>query len=732
MKSIDIEKQIQEGLASSSKSLTEDKAKKIFGLFNIPVVDERLVTNEEEIFSACKETGFPIVLKAVGSTILHKTEKGMVSVGLKSEEEVQKALAGMRQAGGDAVEAFLVQPVVQGKREFMAGMFRDPQFGPVILFGLGGVFAEALADVVFKLPPLEDVDIEDMFDQLRSKNLLGSFRGEKPVDLKALKDILKGLSELAMTYDDIGEIDINPLIIRPNGAPVAVDGLIVLKKAVKKEGKKTEVDLLGLNACYYPRSLAFIGASATPGKWGHTLPSNTLSRTYNGKVFLVNPRGGTILGKDVYRSITDIEDPIDLAVVTIPAKHVINIIPDLKKKKVKGMLLITSGFRETDQEGARLEKEVVDAANEAGIMLLGPNTMGICNPHIDFYCYGSHAYPNPGSTTLVCQSGNMGVQLLGFAEQQGIGIRSFSGSGNEAMVTVEDYMEVFEIDKLTRTVVLYLESVKDGERFFRSAARVSRKKPIVVLKGGRTKIGEKAAASHSGAIASDIGVFRAACRQAGIIEVNQPIELLDLSAVFASLPLPKGNRVAIMTLGGGWGVITTDLCAEYGLDVPELPQTIIDKFDTILPQFWSRGNPVDIVGESDLSIPKICMEELAKWDGCDAVIHLGIHGRRIMVNNMAESLSKSDPEFDREKAEMVKTYFQQFEEDYTKYIVELTTQYEKPILGVSILTDSLSKTLYPVDEYNYKGVYFPSPERAVKALCGMVQYRTWLKSQPKS
>lgn len=728
MKLTDVQKLIRKKLQSSSKSLVEDDAKKIFKLFNIPIVEERRETDAKGVLDACRKIGFPVVLKGIGDKILHKTESGLVRVGLSTEAQVFDAVKEMKKTSGDDISAFLIQPVIPGKREFVAGMFKDPQFGPVIVFGLGGIFTEALEDIALKIAPLNDADIEDMFEQLSSKKLLNDFRGEKKADKDAIKTILKGLSKIALTYPDIKEMDINPLIIQPDGSPVAVDGLIVLEENKKEKDKPYEIDLKKLASCYYPNSIAFIGASATPGKWGHMLLTNALSRDYKGNIYLVNPKGGKITGRHVYKSVTEIEKNVDLAVVTIPADRVIDLIPDLKKKKVKGILLISSGFREVGKEGAKLEKRLVNAAQKAGILILGPNTMGICNPHIDFYCSAAHAYPIPGSTALVSQSGNMGTQLLAFAEQQDIGIRAFSGSGNEAMVTIEDYMEAFEVDDLTRTVVLYIESIKNGSRFFKSAARVSQKKPVVVLKGGRTRMGERAASSHTGAMASDTKVFDAVCRQTGIIQVNQPMELLDLSAVFSSLPLPKGKRVAIMTLGGGWGVITTDLCAEHGLIVPELSKGIIERLNGILPPFWSHGNPVDIVGEGDPLIPKTCLEELLKWDGCDAVIHLGIHGKRVLVNNMIESVYRADPDIDKEQAKLFKETILQFEEDYAKYVVKLTKKYEKPVLGVSLLTDEISRTLYRLDGYDYKSVFFPSPERAVKALWGMCEYGSWRKS----
>ncbi len=429
------------------------------------------------------------------------------------------------------------------------------------------------------------------------------------------------------------------------------------------------------------------------------------------------------MGRPVYRSVTDIPGDVDLAVVTVPARYVKGLVPELAAKNAKGMLLITSGFREVGETGAAMEKEIVDAAAAAGILVLGPNTMGMCNPHAQLYCSAAHAYPVPGSTALVCQSGNMGTQLLAFAEQQGIGIRAFSGSGNEAMVTIEDYMEAFEADALTRTVVLYIESVKDGRRF-QQCERVSAK-PVVVLKGGRTEMGRQAAASHTGAMASNTRVFDAACRQTGIIQVDQPLELLDLSAVFSSLPLPRGNRVAIMTLGGGWGVIATDLCTEHGLAVPPLSDGIIDRLDGLLPDFWSHGNPVDLVGEGNPDVPKTCLEELLRWDGCDAVIHLGIHGKSVLVNNMAASISHADPSITNDQITGFKQMVLATEDDYTRFVVRMTRKYSKPVLGVSLLTDGESKILYRFDDLDYKGVFFVSPERAVKSLAAMVRYQDW-------
>ena len=726
MEKRNIEAMMEEKLNSEQRVLTEDEAKALFAGYGIPVVEELWAESVEGAGEAAAKTGFPVVLKGMGATLLHKTEANLVRLNLGSVDQVRAAATEMKDGAGDALEGFLVQPMVSGRRELVAGMFRDVQFGPVIVFGLGGIFTEALKDVVFRVAPLSEADMDEMLEEFQSKAVLGNFRGEAAADRKALKAVLRGLSDLVAAYPQIKEVDINPVMLTPEGEAVAVDGLVILDDAPVETEVQPPVNLRQLGQCFYPKSIAFVGASSSVGKWGHLLACNALCKDFAGDIYLVNPKGGEILGHQAYKQVADIPGTVDMAVVTIPAHRVMDLIPQLEEKKVKGMFLITSGFREVGEAGAALEKELVARMEKAGILLLGPNTMGMCNPHADLFFNASHAYPVPGSTALVCQSGNMGTQLLAFAEQQDIGIRAFSGSGNEAMVTIEDYLDAFADDELTRTVVLYIESVKNGRRFFEGAREVSRKKPVVVLKGGRTDMGVKAAASHTGAMASDAKVFDSACRQAGIIQVEQPMELLDLSAVFSSLPLPRGSRVAIMTLGGGWGVITTDLCAEYGLEVPQLSEDIIERLNGILPDFWSHGNPVDLVGEGDPSIPRTCLEELLKWDGCDAVIHLGIHGKRILVDNMIRSAKTTDPGFTDDQSDFVKSATLQGEDEYVDYVIELTEKYQKPVLGVSLLTDALSRTLYRREGAEHKGVFFPAPERAVKALAGMCRYQKWL------
>ncbi len=717
-------KLVRDAVDSGRHHLNEVESKTVLRHYGIPVVPEMVASTASDAVSAACEIGFPVVLKGIGDDLLHKTESGLVHLNLMNAEAVSSAASAILRAAAGA--KLLVQPQLDGNRELVAGLFRDPQFGAAILFGLGGIFTEALADVALRLAPLTRQDAVEMIDAIQSRSLLQAFRGQGAVQRQALEQILLGLSAIAIEHPEIVEIDINPIIASPTGTLTAVDALMTLGTVDQDGSEVHPVAPPDIRALFYPRSVAFIGASSQMGKWGHMLICNTISGGYQGDVYAVNPKGGTIAGKSAYRSVDDIPGNVDLAVVTVPAKGIMDLIPQLKAKGVRSMVLITSGFGETGHAGRQLERQLVVAARNAGILILGPNTMGICNPHIDFFCTGTAVRPLAGSTAVVAQSGNMGTQLLAFAEAQGIGIRAFSGSGNEAMITIEDYLEGFEVDDLTRTVMLYIESVKQGRRFFESARRLSHKKPIVLLKGGQTRAGNRAAASHTGAMASDTRLFDAVCRQSGIIKVDQPMELLDLSAAFSSLPLPRGNRVAIMTLGGGWGVVTADLCNHFGLDVPDLSPELITRMDELLPPYWSRSNPIDLVGENDPSIPLSVMRALLQWNGCDAVINLGIIGRRIFLKRLAASVGQADPFYDAQFLEDAVTAFTDYESDYIREIVRLMEQTDKPVFGVSLLKDDKDASVYRVKGHDLKGVFFETPERAVKAAARMVEYRQFL------
>jgi len=717
--------------AAGRKTLTEAESKQVLKACGIPVVAEETAGSLDEALAAAARIGYPVVLKGLGTRLTHKTERGLVHLNLRDREEARTAAEKIMANAGADLEGFLVQPMITGHREFVAGLFCDPQFGPVVMFGLGGIFTEALGDVVFRVAPVSEAQAEAMLDELRSRNLLGPFRGEAAADRRELVATITGLSRLGLTAPDITEIDINPLLIDPQGTVCAVDALIVLGERPVANEPRPPVKVEDIARIFHPRSVAFIGASAQLGKWGHLLMTDLVTGGYEGGIYLVNAKGQDIAGRKTYPSVADIPDHVDLGIVTLPASQVRDLIPKFQAKGIKYMLLISSGFSEVGAEGREMERELVREAAAAGVVILGPNTMGILNPHRKLYCTGTPVWPKAGSIGLVAQSGNLGTQLLAFAEREGIGIRAFSGSGNEAMITIEDYLNGFEVDELTKTVVLYIESIKNGRRFFTAAWRVAKKKPVIVLKGGRTAAGNRAAASHTGAMAANIKLFNAACRQTGVVVADQPMDLLDLSAAFSSLPLPKGKRVAMLTMGGGWGVVASDLCIESGLEAPHLTPDVIAEIDKLLPPYWNHSNPVDLVGQFDPAIPLQVMETLVKWDQCDAVIHLGAVGRNYFVRNMVKATTTADPTYPEAFVNLGVEREARGEDAFYKKSAELMEKYGKPILGVILLEDENTKTVTDVPGSPYKGVTFLTPERAVKALARMAEYQVWLAREER-
>ncbi len=375
---------------------------------------------------------------------------------------------------------------------------------------------------------------------------------------------------------------------------------------------------------FEPRSIAVIGASNVIGKWGFTLPLNILTGGYRGKLFLINPKEKMVLGMRAFPHLQSIPEEIDLAILTIPAERVEESIRLCGQRGIPFALVISSDFAEAGKKGEERERRLVQTARETGIRIVGPNTMGYFSYSSRLTAMGIIIQPLRGELGLVSQSGNLGQQLINRGKEEGIGISRFIGSGNEADLTAADFVEFLGRDPQTRVIALYLEGIKDGRRFFEIARKVSREKPIIVLKTGKTEVGVRAARSHSAAVINNQEVTATAFRQAGVIEVNTTDEIIDVARALLHLPVPAGNRVGIMTMGGGWGVVTAEVCAREGLDLPELPEKLKNYFDSLLPPFWSRGNPVDLVGTPRRQLQFEVIEKLAQSPEFDFLLIMGV------------------------------------------------------------------------------------------------------------
>ncbi|MEK7244350.1 MAG: acetate--CoA ligase family protein, partial [Thermodesulfobacteriota bacterium] len=350
---------IRKAKAEGRTALTEAESKELLRQFGVPVVGESIAATPEEAVAKAEEIGFPVVLKGLGTKLTHKTERGLVRLNLKDAGEVRQAAAAVAGSAGADLEGYLIQPMLSGRREFVAGLFLDAQFGPVVMFGLGGIFTEALNDVAFRIAPVDEKDAGGMIDELRSRKLLGPFRGEPAAVRERLVRTLTGLSRLGLEFPDVTEVDINPLLVGPDGQATAVDALVILGDRPAAKTPNPPVDPVAIAKLFYPRSIAFVGASGTFAKWGYMLFCNVAAGGFKGPIYLVNAKGGEIAGRPAFKSVGEIPGPVDLAVVTIPAEKVFDLIPQFKEKCVRNMLLITSGFAETGAEGRRLEEELV-------------------------------------------------------------------------------------------------------------------------------------------------------------------------------------------------------------------------------------------------------------------------------------------------------------------------------------------------------------------------------------
>lgn len=377
------------------------------------------------------------------------------------------------------------------------------------------------------------------------------------------------------------------------------------------------------------------GASNLPGKWGFNMPLNIIGGGYRGELYMVNPREKRVLGFPAYPSLKDIPEEIDLVVIAIPARKVPDVLSDAAEKGVRNVVIVSSNFSEAGEEGARLERRVTEIANAAGITIVGPNTMGIYSRTSSLCCLGAPVFPRPGKVGFVSQSGNLGVQLMTWGYRKGVGFSRFIGSGNAANTDISDWLEFLGEDPETEIIILYIEGVKDGRKLLEIARCVTPQKPVIALKAGKGRQGERAVLSHSGSLAGPYELFRGAMEQVGIIEAESTEELVDLAAAFSSLPVPSGNRVGVMTLGGGWGVTAADACDREGLRMAVLPEAVIRELDDYLPAFWSRRNPVDIVGNVQRANHFRVLDSLARCEEVDIVINMGtLMGRDFWLENM--------------------------------------------------------------------------------------------------
>ena len=347
---------------------------------------------------------------------------------------------------------------------------------------------------------------------------------------------------------------------------------------------------------FEPKSVAVVGASRTPGKIGNTILKNLLTLKYKGRIFPVNPRASDISGLKAYPSVLEIPHKIDVAVIAIPASLVLDVVRDCARKGVRGLVIISSGFSEIGKEGAKRQSELIRIAARAGMRIVGPNTTGILNTHNRFTTtFVELNEVREGSVAFIAQTGMFaGMMLEHIVTSEKFGLSKVAGLGNKCDVADDEILDYLAQDTATKVIMMYIEGIKDGKRFFEAARRLTKEKPLIVLKVGRTRAGAKAALSHTGSLTGRDEVFEALCQQVGIIRATDFDELIDFAKMFAYQPLPRGNRVCIVTLSGGAGVMAADACLQSELRLSNLAHHTLQKVVEKMPSWATVGNPVDI------------------------------------------------------------------------------------------------------------------------------------------
>jgi len=488
-----------------------------------------------------------------------------------------------------------VQQMLMGGQEVIIGAVTDGSFGKLVAFGMGGVLVEVLKDITFRLAPASNEDALSMLDGIQAHEMLKGVRGSEPVDRAALADLIVRVSELINDFPEIDEMDLNPVFATAKGAIAADVRIVVDFNQAPHRFRPAHDDVVAaMNKIMRPDAVAVIGASAEDGKIGNSVMKNLINGGYQGKIFPIHPKAEEILGYKAYKSVKDVAETIDVAVFAIPAKFVATALTECGEKKISGAVLIPSGFAETGNEAGQIE--IQEIGRKYNIRLMGPNIYGFYYTPKNLCATFCTAYDYKGHAALSSQSGGIGMAIIGFSRSAKMGVSAIVGLGNKSDIDEDDLLTFFEQDDETHIIAQHCEDLKDGRAFAEVAKRVSKKKPIVMLKAGRTSAGAKAASSHTGALAGNDKIYEDVLAQSGVIRARSLREMLEFTRGIPVMPTPKGENVLIITGAGGSGVLLSDACVDNGLNLMAMPDDLNAAFMKFIPPFGAAGNPVDITG----------------------------------------------------------------------------------------------------------------------------------------
>jgi 3-hydroxypropionyl-CoA synthetase (ADP-forming) len=615
--------------SAEDKVITEESAKEILGYYGVKVPGYALVTNPDESVKKAKQLGFPLVGKIVSPQILHKTDVRGVKVGLNSELEVRETFDEMynRLSTQFNVKGMLIEKMVpKGVAELIVGLQNDPQFGPVIMLGLGGIYTEIFKDISFRVLPITKDDAVEMIENLKGKQILKGFRGSEPVNIDVLGDALVNIGNLGVDMAAYYEsIDFNPVIAYPNDY-IVVDAKIILRQKPDPDPiSKARPDSRYMDLFFNAKSIALIGASPEHGKVGNSVFESLVKHDYKGKVFPVNAKGyAEIMGIKAFKSLDDIQEQIDVVVVTVDLKFVPDLLRSCGRKRIHNMVIISGGGKELGGERAAIEQQIKELSNQLDVRIIGPNCIGMFNGENRLDCaFQGHERmirPKKGDVAFLSQSGTVGIAFMETSDA--FGMSKMISYGNRSDVDEADMIWYLSEDPKTKVIGLYVEGFGDGRKFMNAAKKViaERKKPIVVFKNGRSTSGAKQAASHTGSLGGSYVVVKGALDQSGIISVDSYEELTGSLKALTWQPVPKGNRIAMVTNGAGPIIAAIDHFERLGLQMAEIGDQTKKSLREHYPPTYIVGNPCDITGSANADDYRFAIQAFMEDPNVDIIM----------------------------------------------------------------------------------------------------------------
>ncbi|MBN1635413.1 MAG: acetate--CoA ligase family protein [Deltaproteobacteria bacterium] len=585
-----LQKILEEAHLQNRSYLTEPESKRLLENTGIATTGYEVARSRKAAVEISNSIGYPVVLKIVSPDMIHKSDSGGVKLDLKNPNDVRNAYNDLihtfyaKQIDGIAVQKMALPGI-----EAIVGVTRDPIFEHIIMFGLGGEFVEVLKDVSFRILPVSEADIDTMIKEIQGYALLKRHRGVS-VDIPALKELILKISNMVSNYPVIKELDLNPILLYESGNMV-VDARIFIDKNYNAPSEDSTIP--DLHDFFYPRNIAMIGASDNKGKLGWNVFRNLISHNFKGDLYPINPNSETVQGVKAYKNLDELNQSIDVAIVLVSASSTPQAVEDCCKKGIKYIVIESTGFAELGEKGKKAREEMLAILKKYNCRALGPSCSGVINTHHNMVqSLGLVDELGKGNVGLITQAGVYTTGIL-WDLRHIIDFGIIATIGSKLDIGETDILYHLGNDDNIDVICLQIEDITRGKRFLSAVKNVIRKKPIILLKSGRTDVGKKTKLSHAASLAGEEAVNSFAFKQSGIFRARNNEHMIGLAKGFAKQPLPRTDGVMVITYTGSLGAIAADSLYLNGMRLGKLEEELKKQMQDILPDYVQSLNPLD-------------------------------------------------------------------------------------------------------------------------------------------